>query len=324
MLHRILVPLDGTRYADHALPYAVALAVRTGATLEFVHVHHHHEYDPDLAALPQYQFQHIAEVDSLFNDETRSAEKAQLEAKAAEIELRYGVNVLTRVLSGHTAQALSREAADLVADLIVMTTHAREGIERIRFGDVAHDLIVNLNVPAICIRPESGAAPLVAPEIHRMLIPIDGSPFSEQILDVAAPLVQALGAIPTLAHVAGARPLFGTDFDHVVRSGFGTRDQATSYLCSLAERYRDRLPDPELVALEAVDPASCIAQLIACCDYDLVAMATHGRSGLSRLFLGSVAEKVLRQTRTPVLLYRPRSVPLPAEELDAALRITGE
>jgi nucleotide-binding universal stress UspA family protein len=324
MYRRILVPLDGTRYSEHALPHAIAIATRTGATLELVHVHHHREHDSDLAALPQYQYQHINEADVLHDDEARVTEEAYLDARAEDIELRYGVRVRTRMLSGHTADALSREAAELVADLIVLSSHAREGMDRMRFGNVAHELIVHLNVPALCVRPSSEAAPLAAPEIRRVLIPVDGSSFSEQILDIAAPLVQALGAQTTLLHVVGARALFGTGFEPAARTGFGTRERAVAYLRALAERFADRMPEPALTAVQSVDPATTIAQSIAYGEYDLVAMATHGRSGLSRLFLGSVAEKVLGQTNRPVLLYRPRTVPLPAGNLEEAFRISGD
>jgi nucleotide-binding universal stress UspA family protein len=314
MYRRILVPFDGTRYSEHALPYAICLANRTGATLELVHVHHHRELDPDLAALPQYQYQHISDADAAYDDSACAAEQAYLDARAWDIELRYGVNVRTRMLSGHTAGALSREASDLVADLIVLTTPARDGLDRLRFGNVAHELIAHLNVPAFCVRPLAEDAPLVAPEIRRVLIPVNGSAFSEQVLDVAAPLV----------HVIGARPIFGNGLDLGPRAGFGTRESAVAYLRELAARFADRLSGPALTATEGADPASSIALLIACGEYDLVAMATHGRSGLSRLLLGSVAEKVLRQTNGPVLLYRPRTMPIPAETLEEAFRITGE
>jgi nucleotide-binding universal stress UspA family protein len=324
MYRRILVPLAGSRYSDHALPHAIAIATRTGATIELVHVHHHHERDPDLAALPQYQYQHIHDADLVHDGEALAAAQANLEARANDIELRYGVSVRTRILSGHTADALSREASELVADLIVLATHAREGIERIRFGHMAHELIVHLNVPALCVRPPSESAPLIAPDIRHVLIPLDGSSFSEQILDVTAPLVQALGARATLVHVVGSRPLFATGLELTQRVGFGTRERAVDYLHDLAERFQNRLAEPALTSIQAVDPASSIGQLIVYGGYDLVAMATHGRSGLSRLLLGSVAEKVLRQTNRPVLLYRPRSVRLPTVDLEEAFRITGE
>lgn len=324
MYRRILVPLDGTRYSDHALPYAVSIALHTGATIELVHVHHHVERDSDLAALPQYQFQHIRERDLEHDDECLACERAHLEEKAADIELRYGVNVRTRILTGHTAEAVTHEVTEIVADLIVMATHAREGIERIRFGDLAHELIEHLNVPALCIRPPQEDTPLIAPELRRFLIALDGSPFSEQILDVAAPLAKALGAETTLLNIVGTRPLFATGFEISTRAGFSSREESVEYLRDVAHRFEDRLPNAAISAVESVEPALTIAQLIEVGNYDMVAMATHGRSGLTRLLLGSVAEKVVRRTHSPVLLYRPRAVRLPTGNLEEAFKIYGD
>jgi nucleotide-binding universal stress UspA family protein len=325
MYRRILVPLDGTRYADHALPYAVAVAKTTGATIELLHVHHHQERSPDLAALPQFQYQHVTDADWAQDDDRLRAERVRLEEQAADIELRYGVPVRTRIVRGRTGEAIGREAREMVADLIVMATHAREGLDRIRFGDVAHELVEQLNVPALCVQPASEDAPLVAPQLRRMLITLDGSEFSEQVLDVAAPLVAALGARATLLHIVGARPLFASGFEISTRSGFATRQQALDYLGGVAARYAGKLgAEPVLSAIEAIDPGTAISQLMALGEYDVAAIATHGRSGLSRLLLGSVADRVVRRTRRPVLLYRPREVRLPAGDLAEAFRIYGE
>jgi nucleotide-binding universal stress UspA family protein len=324
MYRRILVPLDCTRHGDHALPYAVAIARRTGATIELVHVHHHTERDPDLAAMPQYSFQHLEQADHRVDDERLTAERLRLEEKAADIELRYGVAVRTRLLWGHTASAIGLEAREIVADLVVMATHAREGLDRVRFGDIARELIQQLNVPALCIRPESDDAPLVAPDLRRVLIALDGSSFSEQILDVTAPLVAALGAQVTLVNIVGSRPLFASGLETNDRPGFTTREPALAYLRDVAERYHDVFTNPVISAIEAVDPSAAIAQLLDVGAYDFAALATHGRSGLSRLLLGSVADRVMRRTNRPVLLYRPRAVRLPFGELQDAFRIYGD
>lgn len=320
MFRRILVPLDGTRYGDHALPYAVAVARETGAAVELAHVHHHVELDSDLAALPQYQFQRIAEADHRNDLASIEHERAELEERAADLELRYGIDARTRILTGRTADALSREAREIVADLVVMATHAREGIDRIRFGDVAHELIEQLNVPALCIRPESEDEALAAPRMRRFLVPLDGSEFSEQILDVAAPLMLALRATPTLLNVVGARPLFGTGIELAARNGFATREEGLDYLNGVAARFRGRMPEPVLTVIDAIDTPTSIAQLLDTGGFDIVAMATHGRSGLSRLLLGSVAERVLRRTHRPVLIYRPRADRLPPSLLEEAIR----
>jgi nucleotide-binding universal stress UspA family protein len=323
MYRRILVPLDGTRFGDHALPYAVDIAARTGASIELVHVHHHREHNPDLAAMPQYQYQRISEADLRYDDASLDAERRWLEEKAADIELRHDVAVATRILVGRTDDAVLNEAQDIVADLIVMSSHARQGLPRLRLGDLAHELITQLNVPALCVRPENEDAPIAAHSIQRVLISLDGSDFSEQILDAVAPLLTQLGAQPTLLHIIANRPMLSTGFGDGRRS-IGSRDQAITYLNDVAQRFRGRMPDPILAALEDPQPANVITSLLAAGEYDVVAMATHGRSGLSRLFMGSVAEEVLHSTHRPILMYRPRLERLPKPEFAEAFRIYGD
>jgi nucleotide-binding universal stress UspA family protein len=304
MYHRILVPLDGTRFGDHALPYAVDIAQRTGATLELAHVHHHHELEPALVGMTQYRFQKISEADAVHDREEQTAEHDYLEQRAAEIELRYPVRVTTRLLAGRTASAIAREAQDIVAELVVMATHARHGLERLRFGHLAHELVRVLNVPALCVRPTSDESPITAPALRRVLVPLDGSDFSEQVLDAVAPLLMALQAEPTLLHILSPRPLLRSGMQE--RRVLHTHQQAISYLQGVADRFHGRLPAAILTALEDSQPGNVITSLLAAGKFDMVAMATHGRSGVSRLLLGSVAEEVLRHVEQPVLMVRPR------------------
>jgi nucleotide-binding universal stress UspA family protein len=252
MYHRILVPLDGTRFGEHALPYAVDIAIRTGATLELVHVHHHQEHEPQLARLPQYRYQRIDQVDAEHDVAELSAEAAYLDQRATDIELRYPVRVVTRIVAGRTADAVVQEAQDIVADLIVMATHARQGLDRMRMGHLAHELVCALNVPALCIRPESDDTPIIAPELHRVLIPLDGSAFSEQVLDAAAPLLMQLQAQPTLLHILSPRPMLSSGVQE--KRVIATRPQALDYLKDVAERFRGRIPAPILTALEDAQP----------------------------------------------------------------------
>jgi nucleotide-binding universal stress UspA family protein len=324
MYRRILVPLDGTPFGDHALPYAVEIAVRTGAALELVHVHHHREHDTDLAAMPQYQYQKIGDVDHRRDQEERLGERRELEQKAADIEIAHNLRVGTRVLAGRTADAVAREAQDVVADLIVMASHAREGLARLRYGHLAHELICNLNVPAICVRPDEAAPPPAeTPRFRRVLVPLDGSEFSEQVLEPLAPLLGELDAQATLLHVRTAKPMMASGMTEAKRN-INTRDQAIAYLEEVADRYRGRMPDPVLTALEDEQPANVIASLLSVGEYDMAAMVTHGRSGLSRLLLGSVAEEVLHHVGKPIMLYRPRLASVPAGELAEAFRIYGD
>lgn len=317
MLRRILVPLDGTRFGDHALPYAVDLARRAGAVLELVHVHRPLDPDPHLATMPQFQFQHVADANERYDAEAAAAERRTLAEKAAAIEIGHDIEVRTRLLTGRTDDAILQEAREIVADLVVLSSHGRQGLSRLRHGNVAQVLVEHMNVPALCVRPASDAAPAPLPNLRRVVIPLDGSTFSEQVIDAVLPLLQLLRARPTLLHVVWPRPLLSAGFDPEHRT-IVNRQQALTYLREVALRYRGRMQDPVLTAFEDSQPANLIGTLLQLGEYDMVAMATHGRSGLSRLLLGSVSAEVLEHSNRPVLLYRPKVAAVPAEAVAPA------
>lgn len=322
MYHRILVPLDGTRFGDHALPYAIWIASRTGASVELVHVHRRQELDAGIDALPVYHFEHVEVADARRDREALKAEVDLLEERAADIELRFGVRTTTRVLHGARAHALEQEAHDFVADLVVMATHARRGVARLVYGDLAHQLLHDFNVPMLAVHPPTTDAPLGSGELTHFLVPLDGSAFSEQVLDVVGPLATQLGARLSLLHVCSNRTLKTNG----LQNGNGERDiphrtDAIHYLNELADRMASKLPEPKLLVVESDDPARAIVDALEAAPGAALAMATHGRSGLSRVILGSVADTVVHATNQPVLLYRPRLARLPYGDLAAALRI---
>jgi nucleotide-binding universal stress UspA family protein len=323
VIRRILVPLDGSRFGDHALPPAIDIAVRLGAMIELVHVHRYAEREGYASAMPQYQYQHVTESDARFDEDALQRERRALEQKAADLELRFGLTVQTRILTGRTPYAVAAEAGNIAADLVVMASHARTGLDRIINGSLAHALLAQLNVPTLCVHPVSENADLATRALRRFLVALDGSPFSEQILDVVAPLATRLEAQLTLLHVVSPRPLLASGTDDTYRI-IVNRDQALGYLRDVADRWRGRMPEPVLLALEDRRPANLVANLVAMGEYDAVAMATHGRGGLSALLTGSVANDVLRATATPVLLYRPREVRLPESMYVSSAGISGE
>ena len=305
MFRRILVPLDGTAFGDHALPYAISIARRTGATLELAHVHRWAETAPRRAALSRFQDGQVEELRARVEDETMRVEDSALEERAVDIEMRFGLRVITRVLYGSTARALTREATDAMADLVVMATHARSGLPRLRYGDLAHHLVTRLNIPALCIRPSRGSVPVGNAALRRILVTLDGSEFSEQIMDRVVPLAHAIGARLALLHVVSPASLMIAGFDDL-RPPIPHREEALRYLAYLAERVPAGMPEPQLIAADADNAALAIIAQLGRRPLDALAIATHGRNGFSRIILGSVAEQVLRATGKPVLLYRPR------------------
>jgi nucleotide-binding universal stress UspA family protein len=139
------------------------------------------------------------------------------------------------------------------------------------------------------------------PMYRSILIPLDGSPLSEQAVPLAQELARRTGAALCLAHghipptvpmYTADLPLFDAGLDDL------TRAQERAYLEALAARIRGAIDIPVAAALLE----GAITDSVA----DLIAMATHGRRGLVRLLIGSVADKVLRGATTPILLYRPQ------------------
>ena len=301
-----LVPLDGSLFSEHALPIARAIASRSDAALRLAHVH------VPLDGLP---IDGVPLVDPQLDQESRDHERAYLEGLRAERTDELAPTTMVVLLDGTVAAALAEEIRASRAELVVMTTHGRSGLTRVWLGSVAASLIHHVAVPLLLLRPhETVLLPPHPTAFRRITIPLDGSLFAEQVIDRALGLDPARQAEYTLLQV----------LDPFVRLGYGDgtsvpisaeyqvtmhRQQAAqSYLESVAQRMR---ADGRQVRAQVVieqRPAVVILRHAQEHQADLIAMATHGRSGPGRFLVGSVADKVLRGADCPVLLYRPREL----------------
>jgi nucleotide-binding universal stress UspA family protein len=325
MYHRIVVPLDGTPFSEHALPYAVRLAERAGANLELCHVHVHQDRNPDFAALTPYQFQHCVDAEYEFDAEAAEHEAEVLEAAAARVRAATSAVVTTRSLSGRVDGAIRQEAESAVADLVVMATHARSGFARVRLGSVADRLVHTLNIPVLLVQPGEAAEPPVFEGFRRVLIPLDGSPFSEQVIERSLPLLKAAGGTPVLLHVVA--PMLGPARRPEAPAPEGRtiqrREDAVAYLEVQARTLAAEGLEPEIRVIVDRSPATAILSAAGEPDMDALVMATHGRGGVTRLLVGSVADQVLRQCRKPIMLYRPQPIGTARAELQDAFMIYG-
>jgi nucleotide-binding universal stress UspA family protein len=287
MIANILVPLDGSALAERALPYATALARRANARLRLYHV------TTDVGSPADIR----AELD--------------IEARTDQIasQLReQGVQATAISAPAYpTAEAILGAAIDPPVDLIVMSTHGRGGLGRWLYGSVADEVLSQADVPvllvsAACQRPWNADRPL------KILVPLDGSDLSEAALGPARILSHTLGASLLLLRVAEHDDDLDWRFDpeHLaIRRIEPTEvERAQQYLQSLAE-----LPAPVAssidVLVDAGDPSAVIATTAAREGANLIVMATHGRSGLARLTMGSVATTTLQRTHVPILFVRP-------------------
>jgi nucleotide-binding universal stress UspA family protein len=309
MIRDILLPLDGSAFSEHALPGALDVARRMGARLHLVQVHEAPTAQVYPDGLPVY--------DERWNGALRAQAEEYLRSVAHRCMERAGVSPTTELLDGPVPAALATYAAEVGIDLIVMTTHGRGGISRAWVGSVADALVRRAAMPILLIRPKpqeaEAAAALTAKHV---LVPLDGSELAESILERALLLGRTLGARFTLLRIVLPVPFAaiphagGPAFDEA--GAAHTREHAHGYLERIAARLR---ADGVEVATDTAfhtSPALGILDYAAMNAVDLIAMATHGRGGWSRVALGSVADKVMRGTLMPVLLYRPPATSLHA------------
>jgi nucleotide-binding universal stress UspA family protein len=310
MIRRIVVPLDGSPFGDTAIGFATAIARRAGAMIELIHVHVPHHIDGNLFTVTPYMYEGVLDVDAEFDHELLSRELESLRERALRLADEEGLTATARLVTGRIESAVEHEAEEFHADLIVMATHARSGFARARLGSVADAVVRQAKMPVLLVRPPDGPSDrLAVPDVRHILIAVDGSSFSEQILEPAAELARLFGADVTLVHVEiphGERTILG------VKTGDAAiermRQVSERYLQHMAETSRHLFEHPQLKAAVATFPAATVLDTARECEAGLIAMATHGRGGLTRLILGSTANEVLIHSPVPILLYRPKEL----------------
>lgn len=302
----ILVPLDGSPLAEQAVPVASRITQGTASKLRLALVH-----EP----LPVWLNRRSAKLCTSLELATRKAERAYvrgIQAKVREGGTRLSSAVTLPGVVGPAA-ALAQYVREMGIDLVVIATHGRGGIKRAWLGSVADYLIRNLEVPVLLVRPREGqSAPDRAPGVGQILVPLDGSPLAEEALDTAAALARIWGTEVTLLQVV--RPVqlpedkafpFPAPYDQEL-TALG-RAQAQDYLDDVVERMQSQGIRATGVAIVAWNAADAILDVARPERVAVVVLATHGRGGLRRLVLGSVADKVVRGAEIPVLVYRPGS-----------------
>jgi nucleotide-binding universal stress UspA family protein len=313
MYRSLLVPLDGSSFGEQALPLALSLTRRAGAALHLAYV-----IPPPAAIYPEALFA----ADAGLEAQLRARQKDYLGGVAKRVEALAPVRVQVAVLDGPIAPTLHDHVAAVSADLVVMTTHGRSAAGRFWLGSVADHLVRHLTVPVLMIRPHDSAPDWDSDPIPRhILLPLDGTPLAEEMIEPASSLAALAGADFTLLRVL--RPVLpsplavegvgvgpGTEeiIAQIQRVHEQLRTEAESYLEGIARRLRGQgHPVRTRIAFEE-QPALAILNEAVPPAIDLVALQTHGRGGLARLLLGSVADKVIRGAAVPVLIQRPAKV----------------
>jgi nucleotide-binding universal stress UspA family protein len=302
MFDEIVVPVDGSTFGELALPLALGIACKSGGEVRMVTV------------VTPLTGPRSGEEEDLAEEERLRLAVENTAGYQAELQKRVILSGCDVPISGHVevgtvVEALDQHVRDAGGDLLVMTTHGRGPVRRSWLGSVADGLLRRTPCPILAIRPMEGQeVRLEEAEFRHILCTLDGSRRSREILPFAQSLAQLLGARMTLLRVIPLQfPLTSTFTSHGTRESLGQEDQAAAARESLeaeAIALRDSGLEVAIEVLVGAHPPDGILDFAESSSADLIAMATHGRGGVARLILGSVADKVIRGGSIPVLLHR--------------------
>lgn len=297
-IRRILFPTDFSDRADRALPHALWLAEEFGAELHMLHAMVLHGDDP---ANPDKRF---PDLDDAYR-QLRSWAEEKMEAAVTgvagpEVEV---VHAQERGIAA--APTIVEYADDHDVDVVVMATHGRRGVRRVLLGSVAEEVLRTAGCPVLTVRPDAASSEGGRPE--RLLVPIDFSEHADLALASAGALARRLGAELDVLHVISELsypdPYFA-DAAALRAMTKAARDRVPEALSAkVAELLQGDVPTE--THMEVGTPAPAIAEFAKERGTDMIVIGSHGRTGMERVFLGSVAEGVVRRAPCPVLTVKP-------------------
>lgn len=320
MYEKIMIPLDGSPFSEEALPLAIGVARRTGAELHLVHV--------------------VEPLVGSFTITAKEIAEEQLDALADRIAKEMGIETEDEILEGGAVDELLEYIEEEEIDLIVNATHGWGGLQRAWLGSTTDALVRESPAPILTVRPSGrhkGAQPAAAVAAgigeatgqvlsaaqgtaegaellrgvvaRRPLLPLDGSKLAESMIE---PLIELVGsdAHYTLLRVVQIPippdPMTGTWASDIWAEQVPIIEkEALAYLDEVADRISGRVKSVGTAIRTELNAGSAILDYARQNENDLIAISTRGHSGIKRLALGSVADKVLRGADVPVLLKGP-------------------
>jgi nucleotide-binding universal stress UspA family protein len=293
-LRTIVVLLDGSAPAEHALRYAITIGRQSGASLRLVRVYSH------LDDIDPWAFSHAAAGIKPSKRE-RQRYLAQIARKINRTE---GLNTDTVLIdSPNTVDALVSGAAG--AGLVVIGSRRRRWLSRLWWFNTVDQLRRRISAPMLLTTGHSSPLNLIAnPPLKHIVVPLDGSVLAQSAIGPAAKLARRSGGLITLLNVQDTQWSLGF-FEHTDPRG---------YLLSMKQQLQQSGVQVEAQGFStSSDPVQAIASYADSREASLIAIGTRGDFGLSRLMRGSMADYLLRNTKLPILLQNvPEQVQRPA------------
>jgi len=298
MYSKLLVPLDGSKTAEAVLPLARYLAVNLKMPVELLGV-------VDVAEMAA----HIPAAQARVFDSIVETEVAHGERYLRKVADSFaGADVTCTVEKGSAHEVIAANGAG-ARTLTAMATHGRSGLGRVLLGSVTEKILRITTNPLLVVRVGKELTAETAASFKSMIVPLDGSELAESILPAAADLAKALNLEMILfrayylpyENYAGEDTFSAINYGDVIAA---IRDEAKAHLEKAVAKVKglgvakvscvakEGLPTDEILTVGRATPGA------------LIAMASHGRSGIKRMMLGSVSEAVARHGTAPVLVIR--------------------
>ena len=297
----VVLPLDGSALSERARPWAVAIARLHQAPLVLMGV-----VDPYQAStLGLAATAGVPLYDTLVPDAVQEVTK-YLEAQAEECAaVAPGMQIDARVQIGDAAREILHGAGEIDAQLVVLTTHGRGGVDRWIRGSVAERVVSHGHLPVMLIRPWDHPVPEVTADHPgwRVLVPLDGTPLAEAPLAEAARL--AVGGEVLL--VRDVVPMHG-EWSFDPSEQLEANAEAEAYLERVAERMRADGTRVRTVVLTRPEVVDAITEIVSMEAVDMMVVATHGRGVIGRWLHGSVSDDLALHAPVPVLLVHASEV----------------
>jgi nucleotide-binding universal stress UspA family protein len=297
----MLIPLDGSPTAEKVLPYARALGGVLKIPVELLGVVDISEMATQLAK------EKGRSLDSMFEDAERASANylKSISAKAT------GVDIRTTVTRGRAAEVIIENAAADKNTLIAMATHGRSGLNRWMLGSVTEKVLRGCENPLLLVRASEAIDAGEKVALKTVIVSLDGSDEAERVLPAVIALAKAMDLEVILfrayhmpyAVYSGTDDYSGIDLEELTAS---LRDEATQYLEKKTEALKQQGLKVSHIVKEGLSADEIISLGRATPD-NLIAMCSHGRSGVRRWVLGSVTETVVRHSSEPVLVIRAGS-----------------
>lgn len=285
---KILVPLDGSELAEKALPYAKSIAKLKNSNVIL-----------------------FAVSLTIFVDRRDRLFASYLEVSAKELN-EEGIKATTATSYGDVAEEIVKYANKNKMDLIVMATHGYTRAKQWLFGSVTQKVLYGTEIPVLLIKSKS---PEVSGEFNRILVPVDGSPFSEATLPYVEELTRKTNKEILLLHICeppvvpsyGSHPINPTWKKYRDDMWGETEKLSTNYLnkTMAAMKKKGIKVKSRVIKAQSGEVAKTIMQISKEENIDLIVIATQGRTGVSRWVYGSVANRIVGEFSQPILLIRP-------------------